>query len=386
MDIEARNEVLEEFRNVSDILISTDVGGEGLNLQFSNVVINYDLPWNPMKIEQRIGRVDRIGQQRDVIAYNFIITDTVEARVREVLEKKLSTILKELGVDKYSDVLDGEQTELNFTDAYMRTIRSPKDISYTTKAAQEELSAQAKNSVKIKELIKDEKDLSALVGADTGLDLDDALRRLLRYHNESQGLVAPLTDTFGITDLAVTRHLNSEIEHDNMAEICSLSIEGFPNEAGYFMLWDLSVSDDEQSKRVLPVFINENYILRPLAGKKIWDAILDDSNVLTVTAQKPLDTEVWEKLCESCQEYAYDTFMKLKEEAMNRHEENHRKYLYALNLRFDAASRIGIENIRNHKLAALGNERIATEREYEAGKILCPEFKPCLIVRMEGGA
>ena len=386
MDIETRNEVLDEFRNVNDILISTDAGGEGLNLQFSNVVINYDLPWNPMKIEQRIGRVDRIGQQRDVIAYNFIMTDTVEARVREVLEEKLSTIMQELGVDKYSDVLDGEQTELNFTDAYMRTIRSPKDISYTTKAAQDELSVQAKNSMKIKELIKDEKDLSALVGADTGLDLDDALRRLNRYYNDSQGIITPLIDTLGISDAATQRHLNSEIEHDRNAEVCSLSIVGFPNEAGYFMLWNLTVSADEQGKRVLPVFINEDFILRPLAGKKIWEAILTDSNILTVSTKGPLDTDVWDKLCDSSKEYAYDTFMKLKDEAMHRHEENYRKYLYALNLRVEAATRIGIDNIRNHKLASIEKERIATECNYEAGKMICPEFKPCIVVRMEGGA
>ncbi len=104
MSIDERNEALLEFKTKSNIFISTDAGGEGLNLQFSNIIINYDLPWNPMKIEQRCGRADRIGQQRDVHIYNFIITDTVECRVREVLEEKLSVILKEMGVDKYSDV------------------------------------------------------------------------------------------------------------------------------------------------------------------------------------------------------------------------------------------------------------------------------------------
>jgi SNF2 family DNA or RNA helicase len=123
MSIEERNAVLQEFKTETDILISTDAGGEGLNLQFSNCIINYDLPWNPMKIEQRIGRVDRIGQQRDVIVYNFILADTVENRVKAVLEEKLSVILKEIGIDKYSDVLDSETAELNFTDAYMKSIR-----------------------------------------------------------------------------------------------------------------------------------------------------------------------------------------------------------------------------------------------------------------------
>ena len=117
--MEERNEVLAEFRDSTDILISTDAGGEGLNLQFADCVINYDLPRNPMKIEQRIGRVDRIGQTRDVQVFNFVLADTVENRVREVLEDKLSVILKEIGVDKYADVLDSESAEMDYTGAYM---------------------------------------------------------------------------------------------------------------------------------------------------------------------------------------------------------------------------------------------------------------------------
>ena len=121
MDIEERNNALNEFKTNTSIFISTDAGGEGLNLQFANIIINYDLPWNPMKIEQRCGRADRIGQQRDVHIYNMIVRDTVESRVREVLEEKLSVIMKELGVDKYSDVLDSEVAECDFTDAYMNS-------------------------------------------------------------------------------------------------------------------------------------------------------------------------------------------------------------------------------------------------------------------------
>jgi SNF2 family DNA or RNA helicase len=74
----------------AQVLISTDAGGEGLNLQFCHVIVNYDLPWNPMKLEQRIGRVDRIGQKHVVRALNFALEDTVELRVREVLEEKLA--------------------------------------------------------------------------------------------------------------------------------------------------------------------------------------------------------------------------------------------------------------------------------------------------------
>ena len=386
MSINERNHVLDEFKNDSDILISTDAGGEGLNLQFSNCVINYDLPWNPMKIEQRIGRVDRIGQQRDVVAYNFITTGTIESRVREVLEEKLHAILRELGVDKYSDVLDGEQSQINFTDVYMRSIRSPKDVDHLTNVVSEELSTQAKNSLRIKDLIQDNKDLSEYMGSDTGLDLEDGLRRLVRYYNDSQGIVAPLSNNFSINDETISRHLKSEVLYDVKGEINVLKIEGFPNEAGYFMLWELSILADEQSRRILPIFINDNFVYRPMAGKKIWDAVLDDGNILTSKAGNALCSETWEKLRENARDHAYDSFINLKEETINHIEETHRKYLYALNIRREAAERIGIENIRNHKLAVLRQERVSTELEYENGKMLCPELTPLIVIRMEAAS
>jgi len=90
MNLEERASVQEKFANESKILISTDAGGEGLNLQFAHIVINYDLPWNPMRVEQRIGRVDRIGQMHPVKAFNFIFENTVEYRVQEVLQEKLA--------------------------------------------------------------------------------------------------------------------------------------------------------------------------------------------------------------------------------------------------------------------------------------------------------
>ena len=106
MDIAERRAALESFRGPAQVLLSTDAGGEGLNMQFAHVVFNYSLPWNPMRVEQRIGRVDRIGQARDVLAFNFVLENSVEARVYAVWQAKLATILAEFGVDKTGDVLD----------------------------------------------------------------------------------------------------------------------------------------------------------------------------------------------------------------------------------------------------------------------------------------
>jgi SNF2 family DNA or RNA helicase len=85
MTMAERQQAQSAFRHQVRVLVSTDAGGEGLNLQFCHVVINYDMPWNPMRLEQRIGRVDRIGQPKTVRAINFVFEDSVEFRVREVL-------------------------------------------------------------------------------------------------------------------------------------------------------------------------------------------------------------------------------------------------------------------------------------------------------------
>lgn len=77
------------FEQKGDVLISTEAGGQGINLQFCHTIINYDLPWNPMKLEQRIGRVDRLGQKKDVIVYNLITTGTIEEKILALLLKKV---------------------------------------------------------------------------------------------------------------------------------------------------------------------------------------------------------------------------------------------------------------------------------------------------------
>jgi len=86
----AKDAVVQAFRDGLDVLASTEAGGEGRNLQFCRTVVNYDLPWNPMRVEQRIGRVHRIGQVRDVRIFNFAARGTLEAYVLEILQQKIN--------------------------------------------------------------------------------------------------------------------------------------------------------------------------------------------------------------------------------------------------------------------------------------------------------
>ncbi|MFC2948188.1 DEAD/DEAH box helicase [Virgibacillus sediminis] len=97
------------FRDHAQVLIATEAGGEGINLQFCNRMINYDLPWNPMRLEQRIGRIHRYGQEKDVHIYNFAIRGTIEEHIMSLLYEKihmfeqvighLDDILAELKID-----------------------------------------------------------------------------------------------------------------------------------------------------------------------------------------------------------------------------------------------------------------------------------------------
>jgi|GEM_PF-1497788 len=85
-----RDRAVESFRGETPILLATESGGEGKNLQFCNTIINYDLPWNPMRIEQRIGRLHRIGQTRDVFIFNLCLLGSVEEKILDILEKKIN--------------------------------------------------------------------------------------------------------------------------------------------------------------------------------------------------------------------------------------------------------------------------------------------------------
>jgi len=85
------------FRGKVQVLIATEAGGEGINLQFCNKIINYDLPWNPMRLEQRIGRIHRLGQERDVYIYNMATKHTVEEHILKLLYEKIDLFEKVVG-------------------------------------------------------------------------------------------------------------------------------------------------------------------------------------------------------------------------------------------------------------------------------------------------
>jgi len=105
MKLEDRVKAESIFKNETDILVATEAAGEGINLQFCHLMINYDIPWNPNRLEQRMGRIHRYGQQKEVYVSNLVAEDTREGRVLNRLFEKLDEIRLAMGSDKVFDVL-----------------------------------------------------------------------------------------------------------------------------------------------------------------------------------------------------------------------------------------------------------------------------------------
>lgn len=108
---------IDRFREEVPVLLSTESGGEGRNLQFCNTLINFDLPWNPMRIEQRIGRLHRIGQTRDVFVFNLAVKGTLEDYIIDVLDNKINMF--EMVIGEIEPILGHLEREDDFEEIVM---------------------------------------------------------------------------------------------------------------------------------------------------------------------------------------------------------------------------------------------------------------------------
>lgn len=127
MNPQERRQRQDDFLRNKQVCVATEAAGEGINLQFCHLMINYDLPWNPVRLEQRMGRIHRIGQEYDVHIFNFVATNTVEGAVLERLLVKLETIKQTLGgrvYDVIGDLL--KLNEVNLEDILREAAFNPK--------------------------------------------------------------------------------------------------------------------------------------------------------------------------------------------------------------------------------------------------------------------
>lgn len=145
-DVDIRSAIIERFRDRAKILIATEAGAEGLNLQFCSALINFDLPWNPQRVEQRIGRCHRYGQKHDVVVINFLNeANAADLRVHELLQEKFNLFTGVFGAS--DEVLGALESGLDFErrilDIYQRC-RTAEQISTAFESLQLELEDQIK--------------------------------------------------------------------------------------------------------------------------------------------------------------------------------------------------------------------------------------------------
>jgi SNF2 family DNA or RNA helicase len=195
MKIEERIQQEEKFNLANvPIMVATDAAGEGLNLQFAHLMVNYELPWNPNRLEQRIGRLHRIGQTKKVIIHNMLIQDTIEGDIFKRLLDKIETIKEEIG-DRVFDVLGLLMQNVKIEDLVMQAVGKNSEWVKSEISNIEWIMDDAKKrlieNIENKSLIKDSLDLSLiqkLIGKSEESRLTPAeLERFLSIFFKSEG-------------------------------------------------------------------------------------------------------------------------------------------------------------------------------------------------------
>ncbi|HEY8532232.1 MAG TPA: helicase-related protein, partial [Limnochorda sp.] len=419
MDLEERKRVQTAFAKDARILISTDAGGEGLNLQFCHVVINYDIPWNPMCLEQRIGRVDRIGQTRTVRAINLVLEDSVEHRVLEVLEEKLKVILNELGIDKTGDVLDSAQAGRIFDDLYVEAILNPGELETKVDRVVQAIQQEARESRR----------RASVLGSAEDLDPHEAQRLLAhplphwvermtvsyvqahggRAEKENGAWNLSWPDGEPMTGVVFSgkeaqerpwaRHLT--LEDPKVRGLAMrlppfapgqpvpvITLPGLPAEImGFWSLWRIAISTTDWNRhRVMALFLaDDGRVLVPTA-RHLWDRLLTARPEILRHLDAESSHQAFDRVRNAAERYGkaiYDELVQLHRERLARERE---KGEFAFAARRRATARIGLPQVRQHRLSLLQQEEQRFREELERKAQILPDMAPLLLVRVEGGA
>jgi len=183
---EARRQIQQEFHQSRQVCIATEAAGEGINLQFCHLMINYDLPWNPVRLEQRMGRIHRIGQDSKCVIFNFCAENTVEGKLLARLHEKLEEMRKALGGRVY-DVI-GEllaRNEVNFEQLLREAMLHPERVDQSER----EIQAMSADSLK-----QHEKDLGVAQATEKHVDVSWVHERDLR--SEERRLMPEYVEQF----------------------------------------------------------------------------------------------------------------------------------------------------------------------------------------------
>ncbi len=415
MDLEARSRAQQSFSRDIRILISTDAGGEGLNLQFCHVIVNFDMPWNPMRVEQRIGRVDRIGQPHVVRAINFVLEDTVEHRVREVLEEKLAVIAEEFGVDKAADVMDSVEAEPLFDELFVHGLQNPEDVESECDAVVAQLRSTIAEGRKSNELLSDghqldpddarkwrdhpaqfwlERAITTGLPARGGEAVKEADVWRVRWADGSESTNVcfdartaeerPDADWVTLEDPRA-RALIGELPRCVSGQpLPVVRIAGLPDSVrGVWSLWEISLSaDDFSRRRFLSVFVNDEGRTFLPTAKRIWDLLLTEHVEIVGAVAAGDASGCFERSREAALVQGERIFAELIEEHGARIQDERQRAKYAFDARHQAIGRIGLQTVRDYRRKRLLADHDARMAQLDAAEAYTPDLTAVLMLRV----
>jgi len=430
MDMEERKQAQDAFRKSHRVLVSTDAGGEGLNLQFAHVIINYDIPWNPMRLEQRIGRVDRIGQPKKVRAINFVFEDSVEFRVREVLEQKLSVIFDEFGIDKTGDVLDSAQAGELFEDVFASAIINPDGIETSVDHT----------VARLRDEIQQVREASAIYGISEEPDVQAAER--LRSHplphwvermtvgylnshggaasrkrswwdlnwpdgQEHRKAVFNAREADRLTDATLLNLENSRVRGLalNLPQIAAgqplpcVSVSGLPASiSGLWGLFEIRLQAGMHQKTQLlripmvrrgyvSVFLSEEGKLFLPTARHIWDALQTAEAQVQTTLGQDESITAHESLQFAAEQAGQELFDALQQAHLASVAREEERGIVSFASRRKAIERVGLPEVRQFRLSRCDADESEWRHELQSARQIVPEIRPLLMLRIiKGGA
>ena len=414
-DLDERKRALSNFKNDAQILVGTDAAGESLNMQFCYIVINYDLPWNPMMIEQRIGRVDRIGQKKKVQAYNMLTNNSVDLRVYEVIEEKLNNIIDQLGIDKTSDVLDSAIDMKKVNRLYLQSLLDPEKFEFAGEKWLNEIKGKLREYKstegilpKVAESEIDYKKAAEIKHSPLPIWLEDLTTQFtilnggsihknllgfseIKIQNEIKNITFDSEVSLsnpGIEHVTlqhdwIRKILNDIAEFDSNNGIPILTSKGGEETAGYWSLWQITAKNKFENK------VNYHCFFIADSGKQysayandIWNRLIAGKMDFKIE-QSQFTIEI-PNIHKQLNDSQYLVFQNLEAYVLSnikaKKENRANSYAYQQN----RINKIGIENIRISKLAKLEKEHENWIKEFQSNQKIIPGIKELLTIRING--
>lgn len=420
MDFDQRIDALKNFKETAQILISTDAAGESLNMQFAHIVVNYDMPWNPMVVEQRIGRVDRIGQTHEVQAFNILLDNSIDKRVYEVVETKLNQIMAELGIDKTSDVLDSTIERESINRLYLTSLLNPAKFEQESTSWLDEIKQKLTNyhstegalptlnSSDIKadkvEYIKHSPIPKWLEGLTKnylnakGINYQSLLHGIrfkipgckenIYTFNIKDSVNNPIPEPLSLQHEIIQTMLSDAVPFTDSQVIPLVRIRNGKSASGYWSIWHLEVKSQFEAHHVVqPVFISDEGDSFPAFAQDIWSKVIQEDDYFECNGVFPghESKACFSNIAGKVEGILLSRYSEIENKITAntaRIKQNKEK---AFAFREKQMQKIGIENIRQSRLQRLYKEKELWTQNFESSKQAVPNLIPLLIVKIING-